>query len=95
MRRPLLLFLALLITGMALIAQTEDPAEEREISFEIESEIGRALPRKIVYDPVNERFAVVDAYNRLLLVDAETYETEHILYERGQYNDLAFSNNEQ
>ncbi|GAB4508434.1 MAG: hypothetical protein OHK0046_00790 [Anaerolineae bacterium] len=94
MRRLLVLLLLVFVTGMVLIAQNDDTpeAEEDDISFLIEAEIGRALPRKIIYEPVNERFAVVDAYNRLLLVDALTYETEHILYTRGSYNDLAFSN---
>lgn len=84
----------LLVAGIALSQSSEESEEEeeREISFEIEAEIGRALPRSLIYDPNFERLAVVDAYNRLSLVDALTYETETLLYERGGYNDIAFSN---
>ncbi|MBC7813492.1 MAG: hypothetical protein H7175_20195, partial [Burkholderiales bacterium] len=60
-------------------------------SFEIVQEIGLAIPQRIIYDPVFERYAIIDAYNRLLLVDAATYNTQHMLYERGGYNDFAFS----
>jgi WD40 repeat protein len=60
-------------------------------AFRIEGEIGRALPRKMVYDPLNERMAVVDAYNRLLLINALDYNTLHILHDRGEYGDIAFS----
>lgn len=79
----------------ALAQEAAPNGEEREISFVIESEIGRALPRNILYDEVNERLAVVDAYGKLTLVDALTFETEHTLYEAGTYqsiNDLLFSN---
>lgn len=60
-------------------------------AFSIEGEIGRALPRKIVYDQNNERMAVVDAYNRLLLINALDYSTLYILHEQGNYSDVAFS----
>ena len=96
-RTPLVLgaMLAFLLTlGMVALAQTGSGEEDEEpqIAFRIESEIGRALPRSIVYDPAQERMAVIDAYNRLLIIDANTYETQHVLYERGDYNDLLFSN---
>ena len=60
-------------------------------AFHIEGEIGRALPRKIVYDQKTERIAVVDAYNRLLLINALDYSTIYILHEQGRYGDVAFS----
>ncbi len=47
--------------------------------FSVAGEIGRALPRRIVYDAPTEQFALVDAYNRLLLMDARTYETRFTL----------------
>ncbi len=60
-------------------------------AFRIEGEIGRALPRKMVYDQRNERIAVVDAYNRLLLINALDYSTLYVLHEQGDYGDIAFS----
>ncbi len=65
--------------------------------FSVEGEIGRAVPRRIVYSPEAELFAVVDAYNTLLLMDATTYATRFTLEpypnEDGGYNiiDMRFS----
>jgi len=87
-----LIILLSLFASLLSMAQTSDEEEEPRFSFRIDSEIGRALPRKIIYDPNFERYAVVDAYNRLLLVDALTFETQHVLYETGQFNDILFSN---
>lgn len=70
---------------------TLEPTPTLPPSFAIEGEIGRALPRKIVYDPQGEQMAVVDAYNRLLLANALDYSTSAVLYERGNYGDVAFS----
>lgn len=70
---------------------TSETDEYADLDFVIAGEIGRALPRTIIYDPVFERMAVVDAYGRLLLIDALTYDTERVLYERGNYRDIAFS----
>jgi len=81
-----------LVLSIAVIAQSTTDETPPRFSFQIESEIGRALPRKIVYEPNYDRYAVVDAYNRLMLVDAQTFQTRHILYETGQYNDILFSN---
>jgi hypothetical protein len=81
---------SLLLVG-AVVGQNT-PAPDNELSFEVVSEIGRALPRSIVYEPNFERIAMVDAYNRLVLIDALTYETQHQLYDKGSYNDYAFSN---
>ena len=83
------LCLAGVVLANGIIAQSDD--EPPRLSFRIDGEIGRALPRKIVYDPNFDRYAIVDAYNRLLLVDGPTFETQHILYESGQYNDIQFS----
>lgn len=94
----ILLLVVIFVVGLAATtggssAQDEAASEdEPRIVFELESEIGRALPRSILYDENFERYAVVDAYGRLLLVDALTFETQHVLYERGRYNDLLFSN---
>lgn len=92
------LLLLMFMTGLAFSQTADDAAieptttEEPQVAFEIEGEIGRALPRKIVYDPQRQRIAVVDAYRRLLLVDAQDYSTLAILHDRGEYGDVAFSN---
>ncbi len=91
------LCILLFISGLVM-SQVDDTipdpesTEEPQVAFEIVGEIGRALPRKIVYDPQHERMAVVDAYRRLLLVDATDYSTLAVLHERGEYGDIAFSN---
>jgi hypothetical protein len=81
--------LAIAIAGVAIAQQNELSGT----AFEVVSEIGRAVPQSIVYDPNFERYAVIDAYGKLSLVDALTFETQHVLYESGQFNDLAFSHN--
>lgn len=90
--------LTMLLVGFVL-AQSGDGGgtgeEERDISFVIESEIGRALPRALLYDPNFERYMVVDAYGRLLLRDATTFDDDIVLYDRGNYNDYAFSHDGQ
>ena len=52
--------------------------------FRVAGEIGRALPRRMIYDALSEQFALVDAYNRLLLMDARTYETRYMLHSDGE-----------
>ncbi len=91
----LLIVLSGMVLAQSVTGQDSGEDEEREVSFVIEAEIGLALPRSIIYDNQNERMAVIDAYNRLMLVNAITYETQHLLYERGNYHDLAFSNDGQ
>jgi len=80
--------LVLLITVGAVLGQG---TSDTTLELETVSEIGRALPKSIVYEPNFERIAMVDAYGQLVLVDALTYETQHILYTYGSYNDFAFS----
>ncbi len=72
-------------TSVGTLTATLAPA------FKIEGEIGRALPRKMVYDQHNEQIAVVDAYNRLLVINARDYSTLYTLHEQGSYGDIAFS----
>jgi WD40 repeat protein len=90
--RRLLLILALFVVLMSgLVLAQDGGGTTSQKAFEIEGEIGRALPRKIVYDPQYEHMAVVDAYNRLLFVNALDYSTLAVLHEFGQYGDIAFS----
>jgi WD40 repeat protein len=87
-------FLILLVLGGMVVAQstTDEATEEPDITyFEVAAELGRALPRKIIYDPNFERYLIVDVYGKLFLSNALTFETEHVLYELGEYNDIAFS----
>lgn len=92
-----LLILTLIFTSGVVLSQSVPASPEAtpeatpDVTFSIEAEIGRALPRKIIYDPQRERMAVADAYNRLLLVNALDYSTITVLHERGQYGDIAFS----
>jgi WD40 repeat protein len=92
------LLILITITGLVFSQNTDDTpippetTEEPQVAFEIVGEIGRALPRKIVYDPQRERMAVVDAYRRLLLINAKDYSTLAVLHDRGEYGDVAFSN---
>jgi WD40 repeat protein len=91
-----LLVLLLLVTTSGLVLSQQSAAQPTptptpQIAFQIAGEIGRALPQKMIYDPVFERMAVIDAYNRLLLVNALDYSTIAVLHERGSYGDLQFS----
>lgn len=97
MRRiySLTLIVCLLLASGIVLAQgdsTPDEDSEREISFELAAEVGRALPRNLLYNAPQEQLLVVDAYGKMTLVDALTYETQFTLYENGAYNDFAFSN---
>jgi|GEM_PF-735299 WD40 repeat protein len=94
----LLLVLTLGLSSLAQSqAQTPTPSDVSmtptpTITFSVQTEIARSLPRKILYNAPLEQLAMVDAYNRLVLMDALTYQTQATLYERGEYGDLAFSN---
>ncbi len=88
----------MLLTASLVLSQADSPDAAQgtltptpEVAFEIEGEIGRALPRKIIYDAAREQMAVVDAYNRLLIINALDYTTRTVLHERGEYGDIAFS----
>lgn len=59
--------------------------------FTVEGEIGRALPRRLLYEPQTEQYAIVDAYNQLSLADATTYRAQHILHPISSVVDLRFS----
>lgn len=96
MRRTngLSLLLVLLFAAGILLAQTgaaPPTAAQPGTSFTLETEIGRALPRNLLYNAPKDQLLVVSAYGAMTLVDARTYETQFTLYENGAYNDYAFS----
>ncbi len=91
MRHTRLIF-AIFLVAIAIVGVTL--AQQSELSgtaFQVVSELGRAVPKSMIYDPNFERYAVIDAYGKLMLVDAQTFEEQHVLYEYGAFNDLAFS----
>jgi hypothetical protein len=86
LRNLLALFLLLALFSGAVWAQISS-----EHSFELVMEIGRPSPQVIKYDPNFDRFVWTDNDGRLLLVDASTYEVQHVLYESGVYSGYQFS----
>src|SRR5688500_11623144 len=74
----LLLSLPLVLAQVDTTAQPT-PTLDPIFTFPIAGEIGRALPRRLIYDPVGEQYAIVDAYNTLSLSDARTYRTRFTL----------------
>src|SRR5262245_58857536 len=80
------LFLGAAFSGLTLAQTTTDAP-----SFEVASEIGRAMPQKMVYDPKFERYAVLDVYGKVSLVNALTFQEEHVLYDEALPNDMLFS----
>ncbi|MEZ4670152.1 MAG: hypothetical protein R3E39_19780 [Anaerolineae bacterium] len=90
MRRVYILstVLVMLMAVSLVLAQSTTPPQK---SFEVVTEIGRALPRSIVYEPKLEHIAMVDAYGSLMMVNALNYETLYTLHTSGSYRDYAFS----
>ncbi|NWF68293.1 MAG: WD40 repeat domain-containing protein [Chloroflexi bacterium] len=93
-----LLSLLLLLLSAGIIAGQSEPGSgptptptSIPPSFEFQQAIGLPLPRSVLYEPNFERYAVVDAYGALSFVDARSYQTQHVLYTRGDYTDFAFS----
>lgn len=79
---------------MSLVfAQDSTPDdEEPPVTFELVNEIGRAVPRNMLYNTPMDQYMVVDAYSRMTLVDGQTFTTQHVIYESGNYADFTFSN---
>ena len=75
-----------------VFAQETDTEEEPPIIFELVNEIGRAVPRNMLYNAPMDQYMVVDAYSRMTLIDAPTFTTQHVIYESGNYYDFAFNN---
>src|SRR5690349_4779376 len=80
-------FVTLLTLAGMVVGQTAPP------SFELVRQIGRLPPLAVRYDPNYDQFALTDEGGRLLLMDAATYATKHVLYDSGAFNDYAFSHN--
>jgi len=89
-----LLFPVLLLLALASIVMAQgDGPPSTSASFALVNEIGHSLPQGVQYDPVFDRFALVDPQGRLLLVDAATFEVQQVLYETGTYSTYQFSHN--
>ena len=80
--------LAGLLVVNAAWGQEPNPPPE---SFVLVQELGRIRPQGIQYDPNFDQFVMVDPIGRLILVDGATFETRHVLYERGSYSVYTFS----
>ena len=89
-----LIMLAVSSWGQAQSESTAFPASATapaSVAFAVQTEIARALPRKIVYNAPHEQLAMVDAHTRLVLMNALDYQVQATLYEQGRFGDLAFS----
>ncbi|MCB9450181.1 MAG: hypothetical protein H6672_02010 [Anaerolineaceae bacterium] len=87
--------ITLLSGTISLVLAQTTPATtditERPMTFELVNEIGRAVPRNMLYNAPMDQYLVVDAYNRMILMDAPTFTTQSVIYESGNYSDFAFS----
>lgn len=82
----LLVFITFPLVGMVL----GQVADEQPI-FNLVQEIGKPRPQGIRYDSNFDQFAYTDLTGRLVLVDAATLQTRHVLYEQGNYSGYVFS----
>ena len=89
------LFSTIFLGIMGLVLAQDEPADDgeieaaRPITFELVNEIGRAVPRNMLYNAPLDQYLVVDAYNSLVLMDAPTFTTQHVIYDVGDYADFA------
>lgn len=77
------------LVAIAGIAFGQD--ESSQPLFVLEREVGQLRPTGIQYDPIFDRFVWVDLDGQLVLVDAATYNVQHVLYTSGTYNAYTFS----
>jgi hypothetical protein len=89
MKRRYWLFFMLFSLVVAGVVLGQEAASAN--SFALVQQIGRVKPQGMQYDPNFDRFVMVDTTGRLLLVDAATYETQHVLHEGAAYNAYKFS----
>jgi WD40 repeat protein len=82
------LFVILMMTSVVGIAwaQSVDPP-----LFIFDQQIGERRPGGIRYNPHFDQLAWVDLQGRLTLVDAATYQPQHVISSRGGYNAYQFS----
>src|SRR5262249_38428613 len=87
----LAVFLLMSLAGIALAQSVAAQNPSPDSIFVPVRQIGRLSPSGIQYDPNFDRFVMVDLQGRLLLADAATFETQHVLYDIGAYNAYQFS----
>jgi WD40 repeat protein len=82
----LLTLFSLALGGFVLAQDSQEPP-----LFVFERQIGARPPSVVQYDPNFDRFVWTDTDGQLVLADARTYDTQHVLYESGAYNAYRFS----
>jgi WD40 repeat protein len=85
-----LLILPILLLLVSQIAAQVAPAPENFVPVR---SIGQNRPAGLLYEPTYDHFAWVDAAGQLVIVDAETLATQHVLYTSGSYSAYSFSRN--
>lgn len=85
---PLVVF-SLLLVGIAFSQTTSTE------TFTRIQRIGITSPQGVRYNPTYDQFVMVDTSGRLVLADALTRETTHILYDDGTYYGYEFSHDGQ
>jgi len=85
MKAVLLLAFIMPLVGI-VFSQSATPS-----TFSYVQTIGRTSPQGVRYDPNFDQFAMVDTGGQLVLADALTRETQHVLYEGGIYYGYEFS----
>ncbi|MBL8160871.1 MAG: PD40 domain-containing protein [Anaerolineae bacterium] len=88
MTRKWLLLLVLMVVSVVSVVWAQGSEQSLFVPLQ---QIGERRPQGIRYDPVFDRLALVDLQGRLVLVDAASFQTQHILYDRGAYNAYTFS----
>ena len=86
--KRIVIFTVLIIVSVVGLALAQNTPER---FFAPIQQIGQLRPQGIQYEPLFDQFVMVDLQGRLLLVNAENYETRHVLYESGAYNAYRFS----
>jgi len=86
--KRIVIFTVLIIVSVVGLALAQNTPER---FFTPIQQIGQLRPQGIQYEPLFDQFVMVDLQGQLLLVNAENYETRHVLYESGAYNAYRFS----
>ncbi len=88
-RKQIILVALLVVVAAAGLVVAQESL--KGTAFQVETQIGIPLPGRLIYDPIFQRYAEIDVYGALHLVDGATFERQHTLYNEGGYNDFAFS----